>query len=296
MFSGSIVALITPFFQGQVDEAAVRALVEWQIQQGTHGIVVCGSTGEGGLLSVSERHQVLSAALDAARNRIPVIMGCSSPSTTEVIQMVKDAKSLGAAAALTITPYYVKPMPEGIFQHFQEITKASSLPLIIYNHPGRTSIDLSIPLLARLATLPTVVGVKDSGTDLRRPLQLRQEMVRQENLKPFCFLSGDDPTAAAYLANGGDGWISVTANVAPKLCQEMIRAWRTKDLQTFSTIRDQLFPLHEALLIETNPSPLKFAVSLLDKCHNELRLPLVPIASSSEAEIRTAMVSTGLLI
>ncbi|MGV8947838.1 MAG: 4-hydroxy-tetrahydrodipicolinate synthase [Candidatus Paracaedibacter sp.] len=296
MFSGSIVALITPFFQGQVDEAAIRALVEWQIQQGTHGIAVCGSTGEGALLSVSERHQVLSATLDAARNRIPVIMGCSSASTTEVIQMVKDAKSLGATAALTITPYYVKPMPEGVFQHFQEITKASSLPLIIYNHPGRTSIDLPISLLARLAALPTVVGIKDSGSDLRRPMQLRQEILRQGISKPFCFLSGDDPTAGAYLANGGDGWISVTANVAPKLCQEMIKAWQTQDLQMFSMIRDQLYPLHEALLVETNPSPLKFAVSLLDKCQNELRLPLVPVSSASEEQIRKVMDSIGLFI
>ena len=291
MFSGSIVALITPFFQGQVDEGALRTLVEWQIQQGTHGIVLCGSTGEGSLLSPQERHQVLSITLDVARTRIPVIMGCSSPSTKEAIQMVRDAEVLGAAAALVVTPYYVKPMPEGVFQHFQEIAKASSLPLIIYNHPGRTSIDLPIQLLERLATLPTVIGIKDSGTDLRRPIQLRQKIS-----KPFCFFSGDDPTAAAYLAQGGDGWISVTANVAPQLCQEMMCAWQNKDLSTFSTIRDQLFPLHEALLGETNPSPLKFAVSLLDKCRNELRLPLIPISSTSEEEIRKAMMLAGLLI
>jgi 4-hydroxy-tetrahydrodipicolinate synthase len=291
MFSGSIVALITPFFQGEVDEGALRALVEWQIQQGTHGIVVCGSTGEGALLSSQERHQVLSTTLDAARARIPVIMGCSSPSTKEAVQMVKDAQSLGAAAALVLTPYYVKPMPEGVFQHFQEIAKTSSLPLIIYNHPGRTSIDLPIPLLARLATLPTVVGIKDSGTDLRRPIQLRQVIS-----KPFCFFSGDDPTAGAYLAKGGNGWISVTANIAPKLCQEMMSAWQDQDLHTFSTLRDHLFPLHEALLLETNPSPLKFAVSLLGKCRNELRLPLVPVSSASEEQIRNVMVSAGLLI
>ena len=295
MFSGSIVALITPFFQGQVDEIALRALVEWQIQQGTHGIVVCGCTGEGALLSFQERHQVLSVTLEAARARIPVIMGCSSPSTKEVVQMVKDAESAGAAAALVVTPYYVKPMPEGVFQHFQEIARTSSLPLIIYNHPGRTSIDLSIPLLARLATLPTVVGIKDSGTDLRRPIQLRQEILRQEISKPFCFFSGDDPTAGAYLAKGGGGWISVTANVAPKLCQEMMVAWQNQDLQTFSMIRDQLFPLHEALLMETNPSPLKFAVSLLGKCQNELRLPLVPVSPQTEKLVQETMVKVGVL-
>lgn len=290
MFSGSIVALITPFFQGQVDEAALRALVEWQIEQGTHGIVVCGCTGEGALLSVQERQRVLSVTLDAARARIPVIMGCSSPSTAEVIQMVKEAESLGAAAALVVTPYYVKPVPEGVFQHFQAITKASSLPLIVYNHPGRTMIDLPISLLVRLAALPTIVGIKDSGTDLRRPIQLRQEIS-----KPFCFFSGDDPTAGAYLAKGGDGWISVTANVAPKLCQEMMGAWQSQDLQTFSKVRDRLFPLHEALLLETNPSPLKFAISLLGKCQNELRLPLVPISPQAEKVVQETMVKVGIL-
>jgi 4-hydroxy-tetrahydrodipicolinate synthase len=146
-------------------------------------------------------------------------------------------------------------------------------------------------LLARLATLPTVVGIKDSGTDLRRPIQLRQVIS-----KPFCFFSGDDPTAGAYLAKGGNGWISVTANIAPKLCQEMMSAWQDQDLHTFSTLRDHLFPLHEALLLETNPSPLKFAVSLLGKCRNELRLPLVPVSSASEEQIRNVMVSAGLLI
>lgn len=290
MFSGSIVALITPFFQGQVDETALRALVEWQIEQGTHGIVVCGCTGEGALLSAQERQRVLSVTLDAARARIPVIMGCSSPSTAEVIQMVKEAESLGATAALVVTPYYVKPVPEGVFQHFQAITKASSLPLIIYNHPGRTMIDLPISLLTRLVALPTVVGIKDSGTDLRRPIQLRQEIS-----KPFCFFSGDDPTAGAYLAKGGDGWISVTANVAPKLCQEMMGAWQGQDLQTFSRIRDRLFPLHEALLLETNPSPLKFAISLLGKCQNELRLPLVPISAQAEKVVQETMVKVGIL-
>jgi 4-hydroxy-tetrahydrodipicolinate synthase len=290
MFSGSIVALITPFFQGQVDEAALRALVEWHIQEGTQGILVCGCTGEGALLSPQERNQVLSWSVDATQGRIPVIMGCSSPSTVEAVQMVEEAESLGAAAALVITPYLVKPMPEGVFQHFQEISKASSLPIIIYNHPGRVGIDLPVSLLARIAALPNVVGVKDSGTDMRRPLQLRQAVS-----KPLCFFSGDDPTAAAYLAKGGDGWISVTANVTPKLCKEMMIAWQSQDFPTFSTLRDHLFPLHEALVAETNPSPLKFALSLLKKCQNELRLPLVPVSTNTQTQIREAMKTTGLL-
>jgi 4-hydroxy-tetrahydrodipicolinate synthase len=290
MFSGSIVALITPFFQDQVDETALRALVEWHIQQGSQGILLCGSTGEGALLTSQERNKILSVSLEVAQGRLPILMGCSSASTVEAIQMVKEAESLGAAAALIMTPYYVKPMPEGIYQHFEAISKASSLPIIIYNHPGRTGIDLSIPLLVRLANLPTVVGVKDSGTDMRRPIQLRQAVS-----KPLCFFSGDDPTTSPYLANGGDGFISTTANVAPKLCREMISAWHNQDMQTFTKIRDLLHPLHEVLLLETNPSPLKFGVSLLGKCHNILRLPLVPVSVTTEKEIRDTMASVGLL-
>lgn len=290
MFSGSIVALITPFFQDQVDESALCDLIEWQIQQGSQGIVVCGSTGEGGLLSSRERLQVLSLTLKVASGRVPVIMGASSQSTSEAVDMVKEAEILGAAAALVMTPYYIKPMPEGIFQHFQAITKASSLPIVIYNHPGRTGIDLPLSLYTRLFDLPTIVGVKDSGTDMRRPLQLRQITP-----KPICLLSGDDPTAGAYLSKGGDGCISVTANVAPKLCQEMMKAWQDLDLTSFAALRDDLFPLSEVLLVETNPSPLKFAVSLLKKCHNEVRLPLVPVSASSENQIREAMNAIGLL-
>jgi 4-hydroxy-tetrahydrodipicolinate synthase len=290
MFSGSIVALITPFFQGQVDEPALRSLIEWHIEQGSQGVLLCGSTGEGALMSHQERRRVLSISLDAAQGRFPVIMGCSSPSTADTVQMVKEAESLGAAAALIMTPYYVKPVPEGIFQHFQEVTKNSQLPLIIYNHPGRTGIDLSIPLLTRLVSLPTVVGVKDSGTDMRRPTQLRQAVS-----KPLCLLSGDDPIVAAYLAQGGDGAISTTANVAPKLYREMMEMWKKGNLQAFSSLWDRLFPLHEALLLETNPSPLKFAVSLLGKCHNEVRLPLVPVCAQTETRIRQLMTAIKLL-
>jgi len=290
MFSGSIVALITPFIQDQVDEGSLRTLVEWQIQEGSQGIVVCGSTGEGALLSHLERQQVLSVTLEVAKGRIPIIMGCSSASTAEVVAMVKEAEMLGAAAALVMTPYYIKPTSEGIYQHFQAISKASQLPILIYNHPGRTGIDIPISLFERLVALPTIVGVKDSGTDMRRPLQLRQA-----TSKPLCFFSGDDPTLSAYLAKSGDGCISVTANVTPKLCQDMIKAWHDQDLTGFSKLRDLLFPLSEALLLETNPSPLKFAVSLLKKCNNEVRLPLVPVSSTTEQQIREAMHTIGLL-
>lgn len=290
MFSGSIVALITPFFQGQVDKKALQALVEWQIEEGSQGILLCGSTGEGALLTSEERQEILKLTLETAKGRIPIIMGCSAASTKEAVQNVVDAEKMGATAALVMTPYYLKPMPEGIFQHFEAISKASSLPLIIYNHPGRAGIDLSIPLLVRLVNLPNVVGVKDSGTDMRRPLQLRQA-----TSKPLCFFSGDDPTTAAYLAKGGDGFISTTANVAPKLCRELVSTWHEGDLTRFAQLRDQLFPLHEALVMETNPSPLKYGVYLLGKCHNELRLPLTPVSTKTEQEVRQAMVSNGLI-
>lgn len=290
MFSGSIVAIITPFFQDQVDEATLRALVEWHVEEGTQGIVVCGCTGEGSLLSRDERNKVLSVTLEATKGRIPVIMGCSSPATAEVVQMVKEAEAMGASAALVVTPYFVKPMPEGIFQHFEKISKSSSLPLIIYNHPGRTGIDLPVHLLVRLASLPTVVGIKDSGTDMRRPIQVRQAVS-----KPLCFFSGDDPTASAYLAKGGHGFISVTANVAPRLCREMMDAWSKMDLERFSTLRDLLYPLHEALVMETNPAPLKYALSLLNKCKNDLRLPLVPVAENTQKMIHEAMSAVGLI-
>jgi len=290
MFSGSIVALMTPLFQDQVDKKALQDLIEWHVQEGTHGILVCGCTGEGALLTPEERSQVLSLSLEVAHKRIPILMGCSSPSTTEVVQMVQEAEQLGAAAAVVVPPYFVKPMPEGIFQHFQAIAQTSRLPLIVYNNPGRVGIDLSVSLLARLATLPTIIGVKDSGTDMRKPIQLRQIIT-----KSFCFLSGDDPTTVAYLAKGGDGSISVTANVAPKLYRQMMDAWQGQDLSTFSKLRDQLFPLHEALLAETNPSPLKFAMSLLGKCQNEVRLPLMPVSSQTEKGIKQAMEAVGVL-
>jgi 4-hydroxy-tetrahydrodipicolinate synthase len=290
MFSGSIVALITPFFQDQVDESALRNLVEWHIQEGTQGFVVCGCTGEGALLTSQERQKVLSITLDTTQGRIPVVMSCNAPSTREVIEMAKEAEQLGADGLLIITPYFVKPTPEGIFQHFESICKATSLPIIIYNHPGRTMIDLSINLLVRLVSLPNIIGIKDSGTDLRRPIQLRQA-----TSKPLIFFSGDDPTASAYLAKGGDGYISVTANVAPKLCREVIEAWNKQDLTKFATLRDLLYPLHEALVMETNPGPLKFALSLMGKANNELRLPLVTVSQNTENAVREAMTSVGLI-
>jgi 4-hydroxy-tetrahydrodipicolinate synthase len=284
MFSGSIVAIITPFHQGQVDSEALKKLVEWHIAEGTQGIVACGSTGESALLTAEERSQVIKTCVEAARKRIPIIVGCGAPSTAETIDMVKQAETLGADAILVVTPYYVKPNPEGVFRHFESISQASSLPIVIYNNPGRAVVDLSIDLIARLAEIPTVIGLKDSNTDLTRPI-----LIRQKVQKDFCLLSGDDPTAAAYLAHGGHGCISVTANAAPAACQKLITFWQQGNLSKFAVYRDELLPLHQAMIAETNPAPAKYAVSVLGRCQNEMRLPLIPVTSQTEILIKTSL-------
>lgn len=290
MFSGSTVAIITPFRDGKVDLTSFQSLIEWHIQEGTKAIVACGSTGEGALLTREERHYILSTAIDTSAGRIPIIAGCGSPSTHEAISMVKEAASLGAVAALIVTPYYVKPTQEGIYQHFAAISKAGHLPLIAYNNPGRSVVDMSVSLIERLAKLPNVVGLKDSSVDLTRPIQLRERIQ-----KDFWLLSGDDPTVAAYLAHGGQGWISVTANTAPKLCQELVTAWHSQDLIKFAELRDRLLPLHQALGVE-NPCSSKYALSLLGHCRNELRLPLIPVTPATEQLVAQAMQGVGIIV
>ncbi len=284
MFSGSIVALITPFHNGEVDFNALKKLVEWHISTGTHGIVACGSTGEGLLLNPQEWRQVLTTVVEVANKRIPVIAGCSLSSTREAIKMIQEAQALGADAALVVTPPYVKPSQEGVYQHFLTLHESSQLPLIIYNNPGRAVVDLSVDLIVRLSQLDRVVGIKDSSSDLTRLIQLREKIT-----KPFAFLSGDDPTAAGYLALGGHGVISVTANVLPHLMAELTESWRQRHLERFAQLRDDLMPAHLALLAETNPAPLKFAVHTLGLCHNELRLPLLPVSQKTEELITHAL-------
>lgn len=270
MFSGSIVALITPFLNGEIDVTALKKLVNWHIDQGTSGFVVCGSTGEAALLTQEERHLVIETVIQENARRLPVIIGCGAPSTHEAIEMMRKAKALGADAALIVTPYYVKPTPEGIFQHFKALNDAVKLPIIIYNNPGRAVIGLSVELVVRLAELPNVVAIKDSCDDLTRVIKMRAQIK-----KPFSFLSGDDPIATAYLAQGGDGVISVSANVVPKLCQQMVGAWKNRDLGLFATLRDKLLPLHEAIFIEASPAPVKYVASQLQLATDEVRLPLV---------------------
>src|SRR5712671_4852323 len=225
MLQGSIVALITPFHNGAVDEKGFQDFVDWQIGQGTHGLVPCGTTGESPTLSHAEHNRVVELCVETAKKRVPVIAGTGSNSTAEAIALTRHAKEAGADAALVVCPYYNRPTQEGLYQHFKAIHDAVDLPIIIYNIPGRSAVDMSNATMARLAKLPNIVGVKDATNDLARPLKMRVEIGQE-----FCLLSGEDGTAVAYLAQGGDGCISVTANVAPRLCSEMHEAWQKGDV------------------------------------------------------------------
>jgi 4-hydroxy-tetrahydrodipicolinate synthase len=290
MFRGSIVALITPFRDGAFDESAYRALIDWQIDEGTDALVPCGTTGESPTLDHGEHKRVVEACIDAASGRVPVIAGTGSNSTAEAIELTRHAKQAGAAAALVVTPYYNKPTQEGLFRHYQAITESVDLPIIIYNIPPRSVIDMSVETMARLAKLPNIVGVKDATADLTRPIRTRLAVG-----KDFCQLSGEDGTAVPFLAAGGQGCISVTANVAPALCAEMQRAWRRRDLATVMTLQDKLMPLHGALFCESNPGPVKYAASLLGRSSAETRLPLAPLSEASKETVRRAMTAVGLI-
>ncbi len=290
MFSGSIVALVTPFSQGKIDEKALQDLVSWQIAQGTQGIVACGSTGEGALLTKTERDRVISLVIEAADKRIPVIAGCSAPSTQEVVEMAQDAKQLGADAILAMTPYYVKPSQQGLYQHFLSVHNSTDLPIIVYNNPARANVEISIDLFLQLAKLPNIVALKDSTNDISRPALMRSLLS-----KPFSLLCGDDPFTSAYLGQGGDGCISIAANVAPALCQKLMIAWKNNDRLSFNSLTQKLIPLHLSMFIETNPCPVKYAVSALGKIKNETRLPLLPVTSTTEEKVKSAMKNAGIL-
>jgi len=290
MFTGSITALITPFRDGQVDEKAFQDLVNWQIEEGTHAVVPCGTTGESPCLSHEEHKRVVELCLEVAKDRIPVIAGTGSNSTDEAIDFTKHASRAGADAALVVTPYYNKPNQEGLKAHFTAVAETSDIPIIIYNIPPRSVIDMTVETMAELAQHPNIVGVKDATGDLVRPLASRIEIGRE-----FCLLSGDDGTAVAYLAQGGVGCVSVCANVAPRLNSEMQDAWRNDRFEDVSRIRDILHPINEALFCEPNPVPVKFAASLLGRCSPDVRSPMVPLSSASMARIEEAMRRADLL-
>jgi 4-hydroxy-tetrahydrodipicolinate synthase len=290
MLRGSLVALITPFRDGGVDEKAFQSFVDWQIGQGTHGVVPCGTTGESPTLSHAEHKRVVELCVEVAKGRVPVVAGSGSNSTEEAIDLTRHAKKAGADAALIVTPYYNKPTQEGLYQHYKAINDAVDLPIIIYNIPPRCVIDMSVATMARLAKLPNIVGVKDATNDLVRPLRTRAAIGPD-----FTMLSGEDGTVMAFMAQGGDGCISVTANVAPRACADMHEAWRKGDTAAAMKINARLAPLNDALFVETSPAPVKYACSLIGKSSPDVRLPLVAASPQAQETVRTAMRSAGVL-
>jgi 4-hydroxy-tetrahydrodipicolinate synthase len=291
LFKGSITALVTPFAQGTVDEVALERLVEWQLSEGSNGLVPCGTTGESPTLSHQEHKRVVELTIAAARRRVPVIAGAGSNNTVEAIELAMHAERAGADAVLIVAPYYNKPSQEGIYQHFRAIDAAIRIPIIVYNIPPRSVVDISVETLARIFRgCKNVVGVKDATGNLVRPTLERIACGAEFNL-----LSGEDMTALGYMAHGGHGCISVTANVAPKLCAQFQEACLSGDFILALKFQDQLAPLHRALFLEPNPAGPKFALSLLNRASPEVRLPLVRVSSPVEKEIESAMHHAGLL-
>ena len=290
MFKGSIVALVTPFKNGAVDEKAYQDLVEWHISEGTHGLVPVGTTGESPTLTHAEHMRVTELCVEAAGGRVPVIAGSGSNATAEAIEFTQHAQKVGADAALVVTPYYNKPTQDGLFAHFKAIHDSSDIPIFIYNIPARSVVDMSQDTLVRLAELPRIVGIKDATASLPRVTSTRLLLGPQ-----FCQLSGEDPTALAFLAHGGHGCISVTANVAPKLCAEMQNAWAESRPLDALDLHDRLMALHIALFLETSPTPAKYALSVLGKCSDEVRLPLVGLSDQTKKRVETALKSVGLI-
>ena len=291
MFKGSLVALITPMREdGALDEKAFAEFVDWQIKEGTHGVVPVGTTGESPTLSHDEHRRVVEIAIEVSNRRIPVIAGAGSNSTEEAIALTRHAKEAGADAALIVTPYYNKPTQEGMFLHYTAIADAVDLPIIIYNIPPRSVVDMSVETMARLAKHPNIIGVKDATANLVRPLHTRRACGDD-----FCQLSGEDHTALSFNAAGGVGCISVTANVAPRLCSEMQTAWAEGRLADAMAIQNRLVPLHDALFAETSPGPVKYAASLMGKTSERCRLPLAPLMGPTRERVKAAMTAIGLL-
>jgi 4-hydroxy-tetrahydrodipicolinate synthase len=289
-FRGSFTALVTPFGNGSVDEKAFRGLVDWQIAEGTDGLVPVGTTGESPTLSHDEHRQIVEWCVEQVKGRVPVIAGAGSNSTSEAIELAQHAQECGAAAVLVVTPYYNKPTQEGLYRHFKAINDAVGIPIIIYNIPARSVIDMSVDTMARLFELEHIAGVKDATANVVRVSQQRAAMG-----DGFNQLSGEDATALGFMAHGGHGCISVTSNVAPRLCAEFQDACLKGEYAAALKLQDKLMPLHTALFIETNPAPVKYALSVLGKCSDMVRLPMVPVAEKTKAAVREAMVHAGLI-
>ncbi len=289
MFYGSITALITPFKDGEIDFPAFENLIEWQIENGTHALVPCGTTGEAPTLDKEEHYAILKRCVEVVKGRIPVIAGTGSNDTRTALATTKYAKEIGADAALMVMPYYNKPTQDGLFAHFTTVHNEVGLPIILYNIPGRCVIDMSVETMARLAKLPNIIGVKDATGDLSRPLKIRHAIGAE-----FCQLSGDDITAAAHLAQGGVGCVSVVSNIAPKECADMQNAWRSGDMETFNSLRDKLLPLARDLFCESSPAPVKYAAQKIGICCDEVRLPLLPASRQAREKVDAALDFAGI--
>ena len=290
MFHGSIVAIVTPFSQGAVDEEKYRELIEFQIENGTSAIVPCGTTGESATLTFEEHNRVIEIAVEAAKKRVPVIAGTGGNSTQEAIELTRHAKSAGADATLQVTPYYNKPTQEGLYQHFSAISKAVPMPQVLYNVPGRTSVNMLPETVARLAALDEVVAIKEASGDLGQMATILRLCGDKITL-----LSGDDNVTLPVLALGGKGVISVVANIVPKDTSDLIKAWEAGQIDRARDLFYQLFPLCQAMFYETNPVPVKTAMAMMGKIKDELRLPLAPMAPAMRDKLKKALKDYGLL-
>lgn len=287
---GSIPALITPMRGGKVDEAAFRKLIGWQIEQGSHGLVPCGTTGESPTLSHEEHMRVVEICVEEANGRVPVIAGAGSNATAEAIMLTRHAKKVGADAVLSVTGYYNRPSQEGLYRHYAALAEAVDIPILLYNIPGRAIVDISVETMGRLSKIANIIGVKDATANLMRPTRERAACGKDWRL-----ISGEDGTALGYMAHGGHGCISVTANVAPRLCAEFQTACMQGAFERALQLQDQLMPLHDAMFCEPSPAPVKYAASLLGLCTDEVRLPLVAATDNARATVRAALKSAGIL-
>lgn len=290
MFKGSITALITPFRNGLLDEDALRKLVEWQIAEGTHGLVPTGTTGESPTLNFDEHKRVIQVTVEAARGRVPVIAGTGSNATDEAIDLSRYAEHVGADGLLIVNPYYNKPTQDGLYEHFKAINDKVGIPIVIYNIPSRTNVDMSVTTMARVFELRNVVGVKDATGNLARVSQQRDAMGPE-----FIQLSGEDATAIGFMAHGGHGCISVASNIAPRLCADLQNACMKQDFPAALALQDRLLPLFDALFVETNPGPVKYAASRLGLCAPDMRLPLIPVSEQTRKVVDAVLSKVGLL-
>ncbi len=290
MLKGSMPALVTPFQSGELDLDTLKSLVDWQIEQGSTGIVAVGTTGESPTLTHQEHETVIEEVVNAAAGRVPVVAGAGSNNTVEGIRFMEHAARVGADVALVVTPYYNKPSQAGLIAHFTAMHDAADIPIVIYNIPGRSAVDMSVETMSELAKLPRIVGVKDSTGDLTRVSKQRASCG-----KDFIQLSGEDALALGFNAHGGSGCISVTANVAPKLCAEFQAATLSGDYATALGYQDRLMPLHQAIFLEPGLAGAKYGLSVLGKCSDEVRLPLVGVSDNTKSAIRAAMVHAGLI-